>query len=109
MGEFSTASTSCGCTSRSGSGGWLLSSSRARWKISGWGLPRRTSSAETMAVYMTLREEHDPKAEALIQEARQAFRNGDREGGKAKYQEVLDTWFAAGKYPIVKRWVEGMD
>ena len=36
---------------------------------------------------------------------RKAFRERDRELGRQKYEEVLEKYFAAGMYPIVKRWV----
>ena len=67
------------------------------------------SSAPVMSAYEALRKEHDAKATALIGEARQAFRDGNRKLGKQKYQELVDTWYAAAKWPIVKRWLAGMD
>ncbi len=66
------------------------------------------AAKETMAAYETLHAEHDPAAKALITEARKAMQQGDRAGGRARYEEILEKYWAAGHYPIVKRWVEGL-
>jgi predicted esterase len=66
------------------------------------------SAAATMAAYEKLRAVHDPKAETLLTEARKAFRSDDREGGRAKYEELVNACWASGHYPTVKRWLSEM-
>lgn len=59
-----------------------------------------------MAAYAKLREEHEPKAKELYGEARQAFRNGDRDGGWRKYEELVETCYASSLYRRVKGWLD---
>jgi pimeloyl-ACP methyl ester carboxylesterase len=63
------------------------------------------AAKRVMAAFYELREKHDPAAEKLIEEARKRFRSGDRDGGYAKYQEIVDTYYASRRYKIVKRWL----
>lgn len=63
------------------------------------------AAAATLAAYEKLRATQDPKAEALLGEARKAFQSDDRDAGRAKYEELLRTCWASGRYPTVKRWV----
>lgn len=63
------------------------------------------AAAKTMEAYARLEAEHGPRAEALVDEAGSAFRRGDRAAGRAKWEEVVETCFASGRYPMVKRWL----
>jgi len=63
-------------------------------------------SGEVMEAYGKLRKKHDGPAEKLIGEARKAFRAGDREGGYAKWEEIVGKYYACGKYRVVVRWLE---
>jgi predicted esterase len=67
------------------------------------------AALKAMTSFEALRAEHDPEAQRLIGEARQAMNNGDRDAGWAKYQQVLDEFYAARRYPVVKRWVAERD
>jgi len=64
------------------------------------------AAKKAMAAYRKLQKKQDKAANALITEARQAFRNGDQATGWAKYQEILDRYPACRKYLIVKGWVD---
>jgi predicted esterase len=64
------------------------------------------AARETMKAFERLRDEHDEPAEKLIGEARAAFRSGDRDGGWAKYEEIVEKYDACRNYRIVKRWLK---
>jgi hypothetical protein len=76
------------------------------WK---WSFEHAPAAAETMAEHEKLRSAHDPKAEALVDEALKAFRSNDRDTGRAKYEEILKSYWASGRYPLVKRWLADMN
>lgn len=61
-----------------------------------------TAGAETMAAFAALRQEHNAAAEPLNTEALAALRKGDRETAKAKYQEIVDKYYASQFYAIAK-------
>lgn len=84
-------------------GDWLLEF--FAWKRAFGQAP---AAAATMAAHEKLRALHDPKAEALIDEAQKAFRADDRAGGKAKYEEILASCWASGRYTMVRRWLADM-
>ena len=48
----------------------------------------------------------DTRTEKLIGEARQAFRARDPETGWSKYEEVVNKYYAARRYRVVKRWLK---
>ena len=75
------------------------------WKRDFYGAP---SAEPVMALYEKLRDEHDGPAEALLKEARTARHNRDESTVRAKYQEVVDSYWASGRYPLVRRWLEEM-
>ena len=52
-----------------------------------------------------VRAEHEGPAAKALGEARAAFRQGRRDEGYAKYQEVVDKYYAASSYRNVKRWL----
>ena len=64
------------------------------------------AAREAMAAFHKLRDAHDPEAEKLIGEAREAFRARDAETGWSKYEEVMDKYYAARRYRVVKRWLK---
>ena len=58
---------------------------------------------EVMAAFDRLRREHEAPAKAAFDAARQAFQQGRRDEGYAKYQEIVDKDYASPLYRIVKR------
>ena len=62
------------------------------------------AAAALMEAWAALRAEHEEPAEALYKEGRQAMRDGDRSTGLAKYREATEKYFAAGRYPLLRRW-----
>jgi predicted esterase len=66
---------------------------------------RAPVAAPLMARYEEIRKEHDPKADALLEEARKAVRANDRAEARRKYEEVVERYWASGMYPIVRRWL----
>jgi predicted esterase len=60
---------------------------------------------EVMKAFAALRAEHEGPATKAINEARAAFQQGRRDQGYAKYQEIVDKYYAASSYRSVKRWL----
>jgi predicted esterase len=89
-----------GLLAKGEAGGWV--SEFFEWK---WQFENASAAAATMTAYEKLRSAHDPKAETLVSEARKAFREQDRDTGRAKYEELVKDCFASGRYPIVLRWL----
>jgi predicted esterase len=63
------------------------------------------ASSEVMKKFATIRAEHEAPAEKAFGEANSAFQNGKRDEGYAKYQKIMDRYFAASSYRNVKRWL----
>lgn len=63
-------------------------------------------AAEAMKIFRKLRSKHDKPATDLVNEARAANRKRDRQTARAKWQEVADDYWAAGYYPLVRRWLD---
>ena len=63
------------------------------------------AAGEVMRAFDALRAEHEGPAEKALGEARTAFRQGRRDEGYARYQEVVDKNYAASSYRNVKRWL----
>jgi predicted esterase len=63
------------------------------------------ASREVMAAFNSLRAEHEVPAKKALGEARAAFQQGRRDDGYAKYQEIVDKYYAASSYRNVKRWL----
>jgi predicted esterase len=63
------------------------------------------TAAEVMQVFNALRAEHEAPAKKLMDEARAAFQQGNRDEAYAKYQEIVDKYYAASSYRNVKRWL----
>lgn len=60
------------------------------------------AGAETMSAFAALREEHKAPAKKLSDEALAALRRGDRQTAKAKYQEIVDKYYASQDYATAK-------
>ena len=73
------------------------------WRRLYYGAP---CAAAAMKAYAKLKKKHDERAEELVNEARAAFRKRDQATGKAKWQEVVDDYWASGRYPLVRRWID---
>jgi predicted esterase len=63
------------------------------------------AAREVMQAFEALRAEQEPAAKKAYDEARGAFQQGRPDEGYAKYQEIVDKYFAASSYRNVKRWV----
>jgi predicted esterase len=63
------------------------------------------AAREVMQGFEALRAEQEPAAKKAYDEARAAFQQGRPDEGYAKYQEIVDQYFAASSYRNVKRWV----
>ena len=53
--------------------------------------------------FQELWDKHEPPAKELYNDARKAFRSGNRNGGYAKYQEIVDKYYASSYYRTVKK------
>ena len=56
--------------------------------------------------YMKIREQHEKFAEQLFNDARDDFQSGNQDAGYAKYQQIVDQYFASSKYQMVKRFLD---
>jgi predicted esterase len=65
-----------------------------------------TKCKDVVAAFGALREQHQETADELYQEGRKAFRNDDRKGGYAKYQEIVDKYYASTHYRSLKKVVD---
>jgi predicted esterase len=63
------------------------------------------AAREVTQAFATLRAKHEAPAKKLLAEAKTAFQKGQRDEGYAKYQEIVDKYYAAATYRNVKRWV----
>ena len=63
------------------------------------------AAGELMKKFAIIRAEHEGPAEKAFGEANSAFQQGKRDEGYAKYQEIVDNYFAASSYRNVKRWL----
>ncbi|MDF1701125.1 MAG: hypothetical protein P1V36_08205 [Planctomycetota bacterium] len=63
------------------------------------------AAADVMKAFEALRAEHDKGADAAYQAARNCFNQRDQDGGYAKYQEIVDQYYASRRYRSVKRWI----
>ena len=63
------------------------------------------AAREVMRAFDALRAEHNGPAAKALNEANAAFQQGRRDDGYAKYQEILDKYYAASSYRNVKRWL----
>lgn len=63
------------------------------------------AAGEVMRAFDAVRAEHDGPARKALDEARAAFQQGRRDEGYAKYQEIVDRYYAASSYRNVKQWL----
>jgi predicted esterase len=63
------------------------------------------AAREVMAAFQALRGRHEGPARNAFNEARAAFRRGQRDEGYARYQEIVDRDYASSLYRTVKRWL----
>jgi predicted esterase len=63
------------------------------------------AASEVMKKFAKIRAEHGGPAEKAFGEANALFQQGKRDEGYAKYQEIVDRFFAAPSYRNVKRWL----
>jgi pimeloyl-ACP methyl ester carboxylesterase len=63
------------------------------------------AAREVMHAFDRLRAEHDGPAKKTLADANAAFQQGRRDEGYAKYQEIVDKYFAASSYRNIKRWI----
>jgi hypothetical protein len=63
------------------------------------------AAREVMQAFGALRAEHDGPAQKTMNEANNAFRQGKRDEGYAKYQEIVDKYYAATSYRNAKKWL----
>ncbi len=55
-----------------------------------------------MGAFASLRQQHEPLAQRAFQEALAAFRQRKPDEGFAKYQEIVDKYYAASLYRNAK-------
>jgi len=63
------------------------------------------AAADAMRAFDALRARHAGPARKLMNEARAAFQTGRRDEGYAKYQEIVDHYYAAPAYRVAKLWL----
>ena len=63
------------------------------------------AAREVIQAFAAARAEHDGPAQKALGEARAAFQQGRRGEGYARYQEIVDKYYAAASYRNVKRWL----
>jgi hypothetical protein len=64
------------------------------------------ASQEVMAAFAGLRLEHQEPAKKAFGEARKLFQQGRQDEGYAKYQEIVEKYYASSLYRNVKRWLQ---
>jgi predicted esterase len=60
------------------------------------------AAREVMAAFESLRRQHEPLAEKAFGEGLTAFRQGKRDQGFARYQEIVDKDYASSRYRNIK-------
>ena len=63
------------------------------------------SSKPLQEEFALLQKEHQPKAEVLYKQSKKDYQTGKRDAAYAKYQEVVDTYYASTWYPKMKKWI----
>jgi predicted esterase len=63
------------------------------------------AAKETMQAFEALRAQHESLATKVMNDARTAFQQGNPDQGYAKYQEIVDKYYAASSYRNAKRWL----
>ena len=60
---------------------------------------------EVMEAFAALRAKQEKPAKKIFNEASAAFQQNNKDAGYAKYQEIVDKYFASSFYRNVKRWL----
>jgi hypothetical protein len=60
------------------------------------------AAREAMNAFESLRAQHEPKAQTAVNDARQAFQQGNRDAGLTHYQEIVDKYYASSLYQTAK-------
>jgi predicted esterase len=63
------------------------------------------AARDVMEAFSALRAEQEKPAAKSMNEARAAFQQGNKDQGYAKYQEIVDKYYAASSYRNAKRWL----
>ena len=63
------------------------------------------AAREVMQAFDALRADHNGSAQKALDAANAAFQQGRRDEGYAKYQEIVDKYYAAASYRNVKKWL----
>jgi hypothetical protein len=63
------------------------------------------AAGEVMQAFSALRAKHDGAAKKLLDESRAAFQQGRPDEGYAKYQQIVENYYAASSYRNAKRWI----
>ena len=63
------------------------------------------AAREVMQAFVALRAEHSGPAQKALGEANAAFGQGKRNEGYAKYQEIVEQYYAAPSYRNARRWL----
>jgi len=63
------------------------------------------AAREVVQAFDALRADHNGSAQKALDAANAAFQQGRRDEGYAKYQEIVDKYYAAASYRNVKKWL----
>lgn len=63
------------------------------------------AARDVLAAFDALRAQHDEPARTAFAAARMAFQQGRPADGNARYQEIVDRYYASSLYRTVKRWL----
>ena len=63
------------------------------------------ASRDVMKAFGALRGQHSELAQKALNDARAAFQQGRQNDGYAKYQEIVDKYYASSLYRNAKRWL----
>ena len=63
------------------------------------------AAAEVMEAFNTLRAQQEKPAKKIFNEATAAFGQSNKDAGYAKYQQIVDKYYASSFYRNVKRWL----
>ena len=64
------------------------------------------AAREVMTAFAELRSRHEVPAKTAFNEGRQLFQQGKRDDGYAKYQTIVQSYYASPLYRHAKRWLE---
>jgi hypothetical protein len=64
------------------------------------------SAHDAMEAFGKLRAQHSKPAQDAFNEARRLFQQGRQDDGYAKYQEIVDKYYASPLYRLVRTWLD---